>query len=214
MTKQHEPTTNDVEESEPPTFVTDYDANGEARDIPVTPPSEEQPQGEMGEPRELEMHDGKIVREHRVAFGGRVDVSLGWPNERAFWDDLRVGKTGQLVVNYEVGDDTYRKMTDEGTVIGLRRVRALKVFSIHFAPAETELDGLPLFDNLNESEEEPDPGECFCAHLPGAHRNDVDEEGVAQLYECLVCNCTKFDALNTLMRKSVLDEALAEAGVS
>lgn len=134
--------------------VTDYDANGEARDA-IAELAPEQP-SLLPEP-DPEMHDGKIVREHRVAFGGRVDVSLGWPNERAFWDELRVGRTGQLTVNYEVGDDTYRIMTDEGVVIGLRRVRKLNVYSIHFAPAETNLDGLPLFENgvVNEAGSDP-----------------------------------------------------------
>jgi hypothetical protein len=180
------------------------------------------------------MHDGKIVREHRVAFGGRVDISPGWPNERAFWDGLRVGKTVQVVVNFEVGDDSYRKMTDDGVVIGLRRVRSLKAYSIHFPPAETELDGLPMFeagDNIADPLTQTAPDEeCFCAHVYGSHQFSGElleadgSEGALQpvRYPCAIesCNCSDFDPLNTPMRREPEDmdpeatdlaRALAEA---
>jgi hypothetical protein len=190
-------------------FVTDYGADGEARDVPVTPPTPDNAQAKFALSQDREMHDGKVVREHRVAFGGRVDVSLGWPQERTFWENLRVGKTIQAVVNFEVGDDSYRKMTEDGVVIGLRRVRKLNGFSIHFAKAESDLDGLPMFEQANNIGDDPTALEqtlenamCFCGHTYAAHFGDgtvrdsgPDEIAPAIQLLCDVCECRDFDLL-------------------
>jgi hypothetical protein len=179
-------------------FVTDYGADGEARDVPVTPPTADNPQAQFSPSQERQMHDGKPVTEHVVSFTGRVDISLGWPHERAFWEDLRSGKTGRLVLAYQAGEHNFKPVTDNGTITGTKEVRKLTALSIVFEKAESDLDGLPLFEQANNIGDDPTALEqtlenamCFCGHRSASHLNLTDEgDG------CAVCDCLAFDALD------------------
>jgi hypothetical protein len=190
-------------------FVTDYGADGEARDVPVTPPTPDNPQAEFSPSQERQMHDGKPVTEHVVSFGGKVDISLGWPNERKLFEGLLSGRTGSLTLWFQVGEHHFKPVTDKGVIVGTREVRKLIVKGIEFEKAESDLDGLPLFEQANNIGDDPTALEqtlenamCFCGHTYAAHFGDgtvrdsgPDEIAPAIQLLCDLCDCKDFDLL-------------------
>jgi hypothetical protein len=195
-------------------FVTDYGADGEARDVPVTPPTADNPQAQFSPSQERQMHDGKPVTEHVVSFTGRVDIAVGWPHERKWFEALPSGKTGSVTLWFQVGGHQYKPTTDKGVITGTRELRELIVKGIVFPKAESDLDGLPMFEsvaNVNQDGEcQPDGAVstseemCFCGHVSIGHFKHTiafeDEDGNTheepERSPCKNCDCKDFDALD------------------
>lgn len=200
---------NDVEESEPLTataYVPDEDGELVATDVEVARPK---PRQSEFKGIEQEEHDGRPVSEHEVSITGKMPVQFSNTAAREWFQALRIGQKGMIVIGYEVGQDGHRPVVQDGTVVGVARFRKLKLTGMRFPENADELEGLPLFehgegandgDNIPEDIPETpagaltttyaDDAECFCGHLYLHH--DVmngDKDG------CRGCDCGDFDPL-------------------
>lgn len=169
-----------------PVTVTDYDANGEAVDVPVDTSATQAglPGVERDEP--VEMFDGRAVTAWKYSLTGNTQVNRRNANAAQLFDAMRAELPVTLLVTVVPGAVSYKPNTEDGHVVGFTRERKLHVTEVWGADADaSELfeGGLvrvrkPGDDGIGFMVGEPAEEEEFDDMLAGALEDMVVEPGM------------------------------------
>jgi hypothetical protein len=130
-------TQQDEEGNEPsPLTATDYDANGEAVDVPVDTTATQAglPGVERDEP--VEMFDGRAVTAWKYSLTGNTQVNRRNANAAHLFDGMRAELPVTLLVTVVPGAVSYKPNTEDGHVVGFTRERKLHVTEVWGADAD------------------------------------------------------------------------------
>ncbi len=90
----------------PRTFVTDYDAKGEAIDVEIAPRAPQQPisppMTSTGNQYVMPMFEGLTMDKVIINLAGRVELNYATIRDRAIWDALRLGEDVDLLFSGKV----------------------------------------------------------------------------------------------------------------
>lgn len=116
--------------------VTDYDANGEAVDVPVDTTATQAglPGVERDEP--VEMFDGRAVTAWKYSLTGNTQVNRRNANAAHLFDAMRAELPVTLLVTVVPGAVSYKPNTEDGHVVGFTRERKLHVTEVWGADAD------------------------------------------------------------------------------
>jgi len=150
--------------------VTDYDANGEAVDVPVDTSATQAglPGVERDEP--VEMFDGRAVTAWKYSLTGNTQVNGRNANAAHLFDAMRAELPVTLLVTVVPGAVSYKPKTEDGHVVGFTRERKLHVTEVWAADA----DASELFDGgLVRVRRPDDDGLGFLTEEPEVSLDDM-----------------------------------------
>lgn len=116
--------------------VTDYDADGEAVDVPVDTTATQPglPGVECDEP--VEMFDGRAVTAWKYSLTGNTQVNHRNANAAHLFEAMRAELPVTLLVTVVPGAVSYKPHTEDGHVVGFTRERKLHVTEVWGADAD------------------------------------------------------------------------------
>lgn len=156
----------------PAVTVTDYDANGEAVDVPVDTSATQAglPGVERDEP--VEMFDGRAVTAWKYSLTGNTQVNRRNANAALLFDAMRAEVPVTLLVTVVPGAVSYKPNTEDGHVVGFTRERKLHVTEVWGADA----DASDLFEGgLVRIRKPDDDGIGFMVGEPAEEEGAFDD---------------------------------------